>query len=118
MASRDAALLNLAEAGLRAPRFPCPSFVKAHDGGPSGTRGEAGLETASGSRTPGAELSLSLETATRHASAEGTPMQDRDLIVGVLAAQTGFATPSEVLEAAAAGLMDGKSDSLLTRLAG
>ncbi len=43
-------------------------------------------------------------------------MQDRDLIVAVLAAQTGFATPSEVLAAAAEGLVDAESDSLLTRL--
>ena len=43
-------------------------------------------------------------------------MQDRDLIVGVLAAQAGFATPSEVLTAAAAGLVDSVPDSLLTRL--
>ena len=42
-------------------------------------------------------------------------MHERDLIVGVLAAQAGFVTPSEVLTAAAAGLLDG-SDSLLTRL--
>jgi tRNA A-37 threonylcarbamoyl transferase component Bud32/WD40 repeat protein len=43
-------------------------------------------------------------------------VDERDLIVGVLAAQAGFATPSEVLAAAAAGLVDGESDSLLTRL--
>ena len=43
-------------------------------------------------------------------------MQDSDLIVGVLAAQAGFATPSQVLTAAAAGLVDSESDSLLTRL--
>ena len=43
-------------------------------------------------------------------------MHERDLIVGVLAAQAGFVTPSEVLAAAAAGLVDGASDSLLTRL--
>src|SRR5262249_5762389 len=43
-------------------------------------------------------------------------MQDRDLIVGVLAAQAGFVTPAEVLTAAAAGLVDTGSDSLLTRL--
>jgi hypothetical protein len=42
-------------------------------------------------------------------------VQERDLIVGVLAAQAGFVTPSEVLTAAAAGLVDA-SDSLLTRL--
>ena len=42
-------------------------------------------------------------------------MQDRDLIVGVLAAQAGFATPAEVI-AAAAGLSDAGSESLLTRL--
>ena len=40
---------------------------------------------------------------------------EQDLIVGVLAAQAGFATPSEVLSAAA-GLVDAASDSLLTRL--
>ena len=43
-------------------------------------------------------------------------MHERDLIVGVLAAQAGFVTPSEVLSAAAAGLVDSASDSLLTRL--
>src|SRR5215470_12384376 len=43
-------------------------------------------------------------------------MQDRDLIVGVLAAQAGFATPSQVLTAAATGLVDSAPDSLLTRL--
>lgn len=43
-------------------------------------------------------------------------MQERDLIVGVLAAQAGFATPAEVLTAAAAGLVDAGSESLLTRL--
>jgi tRNA A-37 threonylcarbamoyl transferase component Bud32 len=42
-------------------------------------------------------------------------VQDRDLIVGVLAAQAGFVTPSQVLTAAAAVLIDG-SDSLLARL--
>ncbi|HZW90747.1 MAG TPA: serine/threonine-protein kinase, partial [Myxococcaceae bacterium] len=43
-------------------------------------------------------------------------MQDRDLIIGVLAAQAGFATPSQVLAAAAAALVDFAPDSLLTRL--
>jgi tRNA A-37 threonylcarbamoyl transferase component Bud32 len=43
-------------------------------------------------------------------------VQDRDLIVGVLAAQAGFATPSEVLTAAAGGLVDSSPESLLTRL--
>ena len=43
-------------------------------------------------------------------------MQDRDLIVCVLAARAGFATPSEVPSAAAAGLVDSAPDSLLTRL--
>ena len=43
-------------------------------------------------------------------------MQDRDLIVGLLAAQAGFATLSEVLTAATAGLVDSAPDSLLTRL--
>jgi tRNA A-37 threonylcarbamoyl transferase component Bud32 len=43
-------------------------------------------------------------------------VRDRELIVGVLAAQAGFATPAEVLAAAAAGLLDGEADSLLTRL--
>src|SRR3954470_19397017 len=46
----------------------------------------------------------------------GASMQDRDLIIGVLTAQAGFATAAEVLTAAAAGLVDTKSDSLLTRL--
>src|SRR5262249_22169119 len=39
-----------------------------------------------------------------------------DLIVGVLAAQAGFATPSQVLTAAAGVLVDSGSESLLTRL--
>ena len=43
-------------------------------------------------------------------------MQERDLIVGVLAAQAGFVTPSEVLAAAAGGLVDSGPESLLTRL--
>jgi len=43
-------------------------------------------------------------------------LQERDLIVAVLAAQAGFVTPSEVLAAAASGLVDASSDSLLTRL--
>jgi hypothetical protein len=43
-------------------------------------------------------------------------VQDRDLIAGVLAAQGGFATPSEVISASAALLMDPGSESLLTRL--
>ena len=43
-------------------------------------------------------------------------MRERDLIVAVLAAQAGFVTPSEVLAAAAAGLVDAAPDSLLTRL--
>src|SRR5712671_2730626 len=38
------------------------------------------------------------------------------MIVGVLAAQAGFATPAQVLSAAAAGLVDAEPDSLLTRL--
>jgi len=38
------------------------------------------------------------------------------LIVGVLAAQAGFATPAQVLSAAAAGLVDAEPESLLTRL--
>jgi tRNA A-37 threonylcarbamoyl transferase component Bud32/WD40 repeat protein len=43
-------------------------------------------------------------------------LQERDLIVAVLAAQAGFVSPSEVLAAAAAGLVDAGPDSLLTRL--
>ena len=43
-------------------------------------------------------------------------MQERDLIVAVLAAQAGFVSPSEVLAAAAAGLVDSAAESLLTRL--
>jgi tRNA A-37 threonylcarbamoyl transferase component Bud32 len=43
-------------------------------------------------------------------------LHERDLIVAVLAAQAGFVTPSEVLAAAAAGLVDSARDSLLTRL--
>src|ERR1700741_600130 len=46
----------------------------------------------------------------------GGPLQERDLIVAILAAQAGFVTPSEVLAAAAAGLVDSARDSLLTRL--
>jgi serine/threonine protein kinase/WD40 repeat protein len=43
-------------------------------------------------------------------------VHDRDLIVGVLAAQAGFVTPSQVLTAAAGGLVDPSTESLLTRL--
>ncbi|HET9158917.1 MAG TPA: serine/threonine-protein kinase [Myxococcaceae bacterium] len=43
-------------------------------------------------------------------------MHERDLIVGVLAVQAGFASPSQVLTSAAAGLVDAAPDSLLTRL--
>jgi serine/threonine protein kinase len=43
-------------------------------------------------------------------------LREHDLIVCVLAAQAGFATPSEVLAAAAGGLLDSAPDSLLTRL--
>jgi serine/threonine protein kinase len=43
-------------------------------------------------------------------------LHERDLIVAVLAAQAGFVSPSEVLAAAAAGLVDAGPDSLLTRL--
>jgi len=43
-------------------------------------------------------------------------VQDRDLIVGVLAAQAGFVTPAQVLTAAASGLVDAQLDSMLTRL--
>jgi serine/threonine protein kinase/WD40 repeat protein len=43
-------------------------------------------------------------------------LDERDLIVAVLAAQAGFVSPSEVLAAAAAGLVDAEPDSLLTRL--
>jgi serine/threonine protein kinase len=43
-------------------------------------------------------------------------VRDRDLIVGVLAAQAGFATPAQVLAAASALLLDGGSDSLLSNL--
>jgi tRNA A-37 threonylcarbamoyl transferase component Bud32/WD40 repeat protein len=43
-------------------------------------------------------------------------VHDRDLIVGVVAAQAGFATPSEVLAAAAVGLVNPCAESLLTRL--
>ena len=42
-------------------------------------------------------------------------MHERDLILGVLAVQAGFVTPSEVLTSAAAGLVDAR-ESLLTRL--
>jgi serine/threonine protein kinase/WD40 repeat protein len=43
-------------------------------------------------------------------------VQERDLIVGVLAAQAGFVTPAEVLTAAASGLIEAGSASLLTQL--
>ena len=43
-------------------------------------------------------------------------MQDRDLIVGVLATQAGFVTPKQVMEAAAARLIGGDARSLLTHL--
>jgi serine/threonine protein kinase len=43
-------------------------------------------------------------------------MHERDLIVGVLAVQAGFVSPSQVLTLAAAGLVDSAPDSLLTRL--
>jgi hypothetical protein len=43
-------------------------------------------------------------------------VQERDLIVGVLAAQAGFVTPAEFLTAVAGGLVEASSDSLLTRL--
>jgi len=42
-------------------------------------------------------------------------MQERDLIVGVFAVQAGFATPAQVI--AAAALSDAGAESLLTRLA-
>jgi len=43
-------------------------------------------------------------------------MADRDLILGVLATQSGFATPGQVMEAAAARLIDKGGPSLLARL--
>jgi hypothetical protein len=43
-------------------------------------------------------------------------MQDRDLILGVLATQMRFVTPTQVMEAAAARLIDKDSLSLLARL--
>src|SRR5262249_33358025 len=43
-------------------------------------------------------------------------MQDRDLILGVLATQAGFVTPKQVMEAAAAGLIGSDRRSLLTQL--
>jgi WD40 repeat protein/tRNA A-37 threonylcarbamoyl transferase component Bud32 len=43
-------------------------------------------------------------------------MQDRDLIVGVLATQAGFVTPKQVMEAAAARLIGSDPRSLLTHL--
>ena len=49
--------------------------------------------------------------------AESAPgMQDRDLIVGVLAAQAGFVTPKQVMDAAAARLIGSDPRSLLTHL--
>src|SRR5215469_10030604 len=46
----------------------------------------------------------------------GAATHERDLIVGVLAVQAGFVSPSQVLTSAAAGLVDTAPDSLLTRL--
>src|SRR5216684_3168214 len=43
-------------------------------------------------------------------------MQDRDLIVGVLATQAGFVTPKQVMEAAAARLIGKDPRSFLTHL--
>jgi tRNA A-37 threonylcarbamoyl transferase component Bud32 len=43
-------------------------------------------------------------------------MQDRDLILGVLATQAGFVTPKQVMEAAAARLIGSDPRSLLTHL--
>jgi tRNA A-37 threonylcarbamoyl transferase component Bud32 len=43
-------------------------------------------------------------------------MQDRDLIVGVLATQAGFVTPKQVMEAAASWLIGNDPRSLLTHL--
>jgi serine/threonine protein kinase/WD40 repeat protein len=43
-------------------------------------------------------------------------MQDRDLILGVLATQAGFVTPAQVMEAAALRLIDPRGPSLLGRL--
>ncbi len=43
-------------------------------------------------------------------------MQDRDLIVGVLATQAGFVTPKQVMEAAASRLIGSDPRSLLTHL--
>ena len=49
------------------------------------------------------------------ASTEGG-LEERDLIVGVLAAQAGFVTAAEFLTALAGGLVEASSESLLTRL--
>ena len=43
-------------------------------------------------------------------------MQDRDLILGVLATQAGFATPAQVMEAASSRLINREGPSLLSRL--
>ena len=43
-------------------------------------------------------------------------MQERDLILGVLATQAGFATPQQVMEATAAWLIGKDGPSLLTYL--
>jgi serine/threonine protein kinase/WD40 repeat protein len=43
-------------------------------------------------------------------------MADRDLILGVLATQAGFATAAQIMEAAAAGLVERDGQSLLARL--
>ena len=56
-------------------------------------------------RVPGAVLALPC-----------VEMQERDLIAGVIAVQAGFVSPSQVLTAVAAGLVDAGSDSLLIRL--
>src|SRR5215470_16974161 len=43
-------------------------------------------------------------------------MADRDLIVGVLATQAGFATPAQIMEAAAVWLVDKNGPSFLATL--
>src|ERR1700745_3214980 len=43
-------------------------------------------------------------------------MVDRDLILGVLATQAGFATPAQIMKAAAARLLDKGGPSLIARL--
>src|SRR5207237_577391 len=63
-------------------------------------------------------------TTPAHASAirrrydrlQGQALADRDLIIGVLAVQAGFATPAQVMSAAAGWLMEKEAGPLSARL--